>query len=187
MEVETVHTGHMGRPPIYIDPDFLQWVYAHQSTSGIAWFLHVGQRTVQNTLLNYEIAESQDNSFSLFAEELEEELLQDTLLDPNILWTTNMSIDVLGAQLLNSIDLRSIGPMVSFTGCLSTKCTGWPNFTTQSTFPSGRHKYAWCNVVVIKILSTLSSNQRVPNVYWSCPLRFSVHTDMSSSILSPRT
>jgi len=36
--VETVHTGRRGRPPIFIDPDFLRWAYAHRSTSGLRDF-----------------------------------------------------------------------------------------------------------------------------------------------------
>ena len=115
--VETVHTGRRGRPPIFIDPDFLRWAYAHRSTSGIARFLHVGRRTVRNALVNYGIAESQDNPFSPSAEESEDLLEVDTLLDSR---TANIPIDVLGAQPLNSTDVGLIGPVVSFTGPLST-------------------------------------------------------------------
>ena len=111
--VETVHTGRVGRPSIYIDPDFLRWAYAHRSTSGIARFLHVGRRTVRNALLNYGIAESRDNPFSPSAEELE---VEDILLD------SNTPINVSGAQLSNSTDFGPIGPTVSFTGPLSTLC-----------------------------------------------------------------
>ena len=120
--VKTVHTGRVGWPPIYIDPEFLRWAYAHWSTSGIARFLHVGRRTVWNALLNYGIAESRDNPFSPSAEELEVEETQDILLDPNLPRTTNTPIDVLGAQLSNSTDFGPIGPTVSFTGPLSTLC-----------------------------------------------------------------
>ena len=120
--VKTVCTGCTGWPPIYIDPDFLQWVYAHQSTSGISQFLHVSWWTVQNALLNYGIAESQDNPFILPGEGLEEESFQDPLRNPNIPETTNNSVDTLGAQLSNFTDLRSIGLTVSFTGPLLTLC-----------------------------------------------------------------
>ena len=120
--VETVRTGRAGRPPIYIDPDFLRWAYAHRSTSGIARFLCVSRWTVRNALLNYGIAESQDNPFILPGEGLEEESFQDPLHNPNIPETTNNSVDTLGAQLSNFTDLRSIGLTVSFTGPLSTLC-----------------------------------------------------------------
>ena len=111
--VKTVCTGCTGWPLIYIDSDFLQWVYAHQSTSGISQFLHVSWWTVQNALLNYGIAESQDNPFILPGKGLEEELSQDTLCNPNIPKTMNISINTLGPQLLNSTDLRSIGPLLT--------------------------------------------------------------------------
>src|SRR6202044_1458725 len=61
--VQVTHTGHRGRPRIHIDPDFLQWAYAHRSTSGIARFLHVGRQTVRDALLEYGIAQPLSNPF----------------------------------------------------------------------------------------------------------------------------
>ena len=73
-------------------------------------------------MLNYGIAESQDNPFILLGEGLEEELFQDTLHNPNIPEAMNISVNTLGAQFSNFTDLRSIEPMVLFTRPLSTLC-----------------------------------------------------------------
>lgn len=62
--VERISTGHAGRPPVYIDEQFLRWAYAHRSVAGIARFLHVDRRTVRRSLLAYGIAEPQENPFT---------------------------------------------------------------------------------------------------------------------------
>ena len=62
--VEEVRTGRAGRPAIYIDPDFLRWAYSMRSTSSIAEFLGVSRSTVRTALLQYGIAQPQDNPFA---------------------------------------------------------------------------------------------------------------------------
>ncbi|KAF8058661.1 hypothetical protein FPV67DRAFT_1391617, partial [Lyophyllum atratum] len=62
--VETVHTGHRGRPQIHIDPEFLRWAYSMRSTSSIARFLGVGRRLVRDHLLEYGIAEAREQPSS---------------------------------------------------------------------------------------------------------------------------
>lgn len=113
--VETVHTGSQGQPPIFIDPDFLQWAYGHRSVSGIAWFLHISCWTVQKARVHYGIAEAQDSPFRPSIE-LEDLLEVDTLLDPQ---NENVHIIQGSARPSNSTD---VGPVVSFTGPLSTLC-----------------------------------------------------------------
>lgn len=61
---ETVRTGRPGRPSIHIDPQFLQWAYAHRSTAGISRFLNVARSTVRDALLHYGIAQPQQNPFA---------------------------------------------------------------------------------------------------------------------------
>jgi hypothetical protein len=89
--VQTVHTGCQGHPHIHIDPDFLRWAYDQRSVAGISWFLHVGHNIVWNALLEYGIAEPQDNPFQDPATELRDSegndpVRQDSddLLDPNV-------------------------------------------------------------------------------------------------------
>jgi hypothetical protein len=61
--VETVRTGGCGRPRIHIDRSFLQWAYGQRSTAGISRFLNVGRNTVRRALLDFRIAESQEDPF----------------------------------------------------------------------------------------------------------------------------
>jgi hypothetical protein len=121
--VEMIHTGHRGRPRVRIDPEFLQWAYAHRSTSGIARFLHVGRRTVRNALLDYGIAEPQDSPFHLSDPDPEdtEVLDEDDLLDPSLPLPANIQIpvNISGASASNSTD-QLTRSAVSFTGPLST-------------------------------------------------------------------
>ena len=119
--VQRIHTGLHGRPRVHIDPEFLQWAYAHRSTSGIACFLHVGRQTVRNALLEYGIAEPQDNPFNPTIEDAEDNqiLYEDLLLDPNIPLPADLPIDVPNRQSSNSTDQQAL-PVVSFTGPLST-------------------------------------------------------------------
>jgi hypothetical protein len=119
--VERIHTGRCGRPRVHIDPDFLRWAYAHRSTSGIARFLHVGRRTVRNALLDYGIAETQDNPFNpTIEDEEDDETRYEDLLDPNIPFPGSIPIsNVPDGQSPNSTDQLAL-PVVSFTGPLST-------------------------------------------------------------------
>jgi hypothetical protein len=122
--VERIHSGLRGRPRVHIDPDFLRWAYAHRSTSGIARFLHVGRRTVRNALLEYGIAEPQDNPFDPTIEDEEDDRsLYEDLLDPNIPLPAGLPIDVPNRQSYNSTDQQAL-PVVSFTGPLSTILDG---------------------------------------------------------------
>jgi len=57
--IEPVYTGNRGCPRLEINQDFLQWAYAHRSTSGIARYLHIDRDTVRNALLDYSIAAAQ--------------------------------------------------------------------------------------------------------------------------------
>jgi hypothetical protein len=75
--IEMVHTGNPGRPRIHIDPAFLQWAYAHRSTAGISRFLNVGRNVVRNALLEYGIAQPQENPFL-------RSFGGDSLLDPSL-------------------------------------------------------------------------------------------------------
>ncbi|KAH9922362.1 uncharacterized protein B0H18DRAFT_1212604 [Fomitopsis serialis] len=59
--VTRAQTGRPGRPRITIDPTWLEWAYQHRSIAGLARFLNVGRSTVRNALLEYQIAEPQQN------------------------------------------------------------------------------------------------------------------------------
>lgn len=61
--VERIYTGGRGRPRIHIDRDFLAWAYTQRSVSGIARFLHVDRSVVRSALLDYGLAEPQENPF----------------------------------------------------------------------------------------------------------------------------
>ena len=82
--VEHIYTGERGRPRIYIDPDFLRWAYGHQSTGGIANFLHVDHSVVRNALLDYGIANPQEDPFARTPSPDEPETQDDIddILDP---------------------------------------------------------------------------------------------------------
>ncbi|KAI0057690.1 hypothetical protein BV25DRAFT_1872356 [Artomyces pyxidatus] len=62
--ISEVHSGERGRPRIHIDGDWLRWAYGHRSVQGIADFLGVGRTTVRNALLEYGIADPQQNPFA---------------------------------------------------------------------------------------------------------------------------
>ena len=82
--IHMVQTGNCGRPHISIDPVFLEWAYAHQSTSGIARFLNVNMDTVCNALLDYGIVEPQDAPFISTSTGTSSDDSSDDLLDPEI-------------------------------------------------------------------------------------------------------
>lgn len=127
--VEIIQTGARGRPRIHIDPTFLEWAYAHRSTSGISRFLHVGRRTVRRALIDHGIARAQESPFGPSEavgnrQNLAEDLLQqDDLLDPNITLPTNFQTDIWHSGLdrdpsnPSNSQARSV---ISFTGPLST-------------------------------------------------------------------
>ena len=119
--VDTVRTGNCGRPRINIDPDFLQWAYAHRSTSGICRFLHVGHNVVRNALLEYGIAQPQENPFLRPSEVNTTHVLpDDDLLDPSPPLPNNLAPDILGtSSALSSTSGSTIPTLVSFTGPLS--------------------------------------------------------------------
>ncbi|KAJ7582348.1 hypothetical protein C8J56DRAFT_734960, partial [Mycena floridula] len=50
--LQTVRTGAAGRPRTIIDPAFLQFAYAHRTTSSIARFLGLSRETVRRQLLD---------------------------------------------------------------------------------------------------------------------------------------
>jgi hypothetical protein len=119
--VETIHTGNRGRPHIQIDPNFLQWAYGHRSISGIARFLHVGRSTVRNALLDYGIAQPQENPFRNTTSESDDDaaldiIQDDDLLDPNLPIPAHLPNDVMNPTPDNAHALHP----VSFTGPLST-------------------------------------------------------------------
>ncbi|KAF8055696.1 hypothetical protein FPV67DRAFT_1567427 [Lyophyllum atratum] len=118
--VETVHTGHRGRPQIHIDPEFLRWAYSMRSTSSIARFLGVGRRLVRDHLLQYGIAEAREQPSVLSAQYIEEnndfldpqgqavpidnppEVPQELAVpSPNLESTTHISVEDLDALLLH--------------------------------------------------------------------------------------
>lgn len=117
--IEPVHTGRRGRPSIDIDSHFLQWAYAHRSTSGIGRFSSVSRTTVRNALLRYGIAEPQTNPFaSTSSSNIAGTTLPqsgDKLLDPS-LPLPNEHADVLVQMPLAS---ESDPQITSFTGPLS--------------------------------------------------------------------
>ena len=121
--VQAINTGRHGWPAIYIDPNFLQWAYAHCSTSGITWFLHVGWWTVRNALLEYGIAEPQNNPFPSIDASTHNEILQeDDLLDPNIPLPGHIPTIAVSNMPSSSTLNTTNQPVVSFTGPLSALC-----------------------------------------------------------------
>ena len=109
MVVQLIYTSNWGCPQLEINPEFLQWAYAHRSISGISRYLNIHRDTVQNALLDYGIAEPQTNPFagSSGTADTNPEI-PDDLLDPDLA-TTHIPVDIL-----------SDPPVVSFTGPLST-------------------------------------------------------------------
>lgn len=61
--VEIVYTGERGRPRMQIDRDFLAWAYTQRSVTGIARFLHLDRSVVRSALLEYGLAQPQENPF----------------------------------------------------------------------------------------------------------------------------
>ena len=120
----TVQTGNRGHPQISIDPVFLQWAYAHRSTSGIARFLNINRDTVRNALLDYGIAEPQDAPFistptgGLFGSTSE----PDELLNPDIPLPDSLPTDIQDLSMPDTaLDNPNMDapPTTSFTGPLS--------------------------------------------------------------------
>ena len=117
--VQRVQSGRRGHPRISIDPDFLQWAYRHQMTTGISCFLNVSRDTVRRALIEYGIAEWQENLFqyeeSFLSQDpsdattLPPELDNDDLLDPSFPHP-NIHPEFTGSHPLN---------LSSFTGPLS--------------------------------------------------------------------
>ena len=120
--IETVHTGNRGRPRIHIDPYFLEWAYAHRSTSGICRFLNVGRNVIRNALLEYGIAEPQENPFLRPSEDVATPLLPDAdLLDPSPPLPNDLTANVLDTRpALSNASSSTIPTLASFTGPLST-------------------------------------------------------------------
>lgn len=129
--IQTVRTGNRGRPRIYIDPDFLRWAYAHRSTTGISRFLGVNRDTVRNALLDYGIAEPQQDPFhhepqplavnTASVDERETDIVDD-LLDPHIPLPTQIPVNLTQTNSLSFThdNHSSEHPTTSFTGPLST-------------------------------------------------------------------
>ena len=111
-----VRTGNRGRPRISIDPVFLQWAYAHQSTSGIARFLNVNRDTVCNALLDYGIAEPQDAPLFGSPAGTSPSGSSDDLLDPEIPQP--------GSLPSNILNYAAEQPTLSFTRPLSGMTDG---------------------------------------------------------------
>ena len=130
--VQTVRTGNRGRPRIHIDPNFLEWAYGHRSTSGIGRFLNVNRDTVRNALLDYGIAESQENPFPIQATQIDssQDIIdsythEDDLLDPDLPLPTHLPTNSLFTAVQAPVNPSSVvdghaTPVVSFTGPLST-------------------------------------------------------------------
>jgi hypothetical protein len=115
--LETACTGNRGRPRISIDPAFLEWAYAHCSTSGICRFLHVGRSVVQNALLEYGIAQPQENPFATSSDDHAVSILsEDDLLDPSLPLANGPTVNVDNTNASSSSTLA----LASFTGPLST-------------------------------------------------------------------
>jgi hypothetical protein len=119
--VETARTGNRGRPRIHIDPAFLEWAYAHRSTSGICRFLHVGRTVVRNALLEHGIAQPQENPFLRSSEDNASALLsEDDLLDPGLPNHHNPAANVFNTNTVSNTPNNTAPTLVSFTGPLST-------------------------------------------------------------------
>ena len=106
-----VQTGNQGHPHISIDPVFLQWAYAHWSTSGIAQFLNLNRDTVSNALLDYGIAEAQGASLFGSPAGTSPSGSSDDLLDPEIPQP--------GSLPSNILNYAAEQPTLSFTRPLS--------------------------------------------------------------------
>ena len=128
--VQTIRTGHRGRPRIVIDPEFLQWAYGHRSVSGISRFLNVNRDTVRNALLDYGIAEPHQNPFQTHTEVdgtpggSNTIAPEDELLDPRLPIPAELPPDVAAAAVPPTHtppnSTTSSGPSVtSYTGPLS--------------------------------------------------------------------
>lgn len=108
----------------FIDPTFLEWAYAYRSTTAISRFLNVNQDTVRNALLEYGIAQPQQNPFPPAQPDSEinniSTLDDDDLLDPHIPIPEHFPEDVHaagGAQ--RSTVPNPVPTVVSYTGPLS--------------------------------------------------------------------
>lgn len=121
--IQAVHTGRRGRPRIVIDPDFLRWAYAHRSTTGIARFLGVNRDTVRNALLEYGIAEPQENPFRGEPSPEQEHHSgvdsesEDDLLDPDLPLPEQLPSDI--NLLSQQAPSNAANTVVSYTGPLS--------------------------------------------------------------------
>jgi len=119
--VENIYTREQGRPRIYIDPDFLWWAYGYHSISGIACFLHVDQLVVWNALLEYGIAEPQENPFVVdlpAADSGDASSERDDILDPDIPLPHTLPSNIPSADPTPKPTSSSSMP-ASFTGPLS--------------------------------------------------------------------
>ncbi|KAI0362336.1 hypothetical protein OH77DRAFT_1500048 [Trametes cingulata] len=74
--------GHLGRPRIQIDCEFLAWAYKHRSISSIARFLGVHRHTVRRCLIDYGIIDDLVSSPDPDDEHAATDV--DDILDPNI-------------------------------------------------------------------------------------------------------
>lgn len=117
--IQTIHTGRRGRPRFYIDSEFLRWAYAHRSTTGIARFLGVNRDTVRNALLEYGIAEPQQDPFQRHTnpEQQFDISEEDDLLDPNIPLPERLPPDI--DPLSEQRPTDTAQTVVSYTGPLS--------------------------------------------------------------------
>jgi hypothetical protein len=110
--VTTVNSGGPGRPRVHIDPQFLEWAYAHRSTSGIARFLGVSRTVVRNALLEHGIAQSQQNPFTQTPAPSLNTTNSDNLFED--------ADDLLNPDLPIPTHLQDVPRVTSFTGPLST-------------------------------------------------------------------
>ncbi|KAJ3765410.1 hypothetical protein FB446DRAFT_613040, partial [Lentinula raphanica] len=82
---EVIHresSGSAGRPRTIIDPDFLRWAHTHRTTSGIADFLGVSQRTVRRALLTHGFAAPGNAPQGRRARDAHNSETRDPLYDP---------------------------------------------------------------------------------------------------------
>jgi hypothetical protein len=119
--VEMISTGSKGCPHIRIDPDFLRWAYKHHSVSGISQFLHVGCRTVRKALIEYGIADPQENPFSAASQievtgELHNHLIRDDdFLDPIVPLPPNFPGDIMHTDTNDPQVMSFTGPLSALT------------------------------------------------------------------------
>jgi hypothetical protein len=100
----------------------LWWAYSQRTTTGISRFLHVGRSTIQGALIEYGIAEPQQNPFLTDVSRTQDDrvepgdIVEDHLLDPELPVPLQLPDEILHTNIATPTD----PPVVSFTGPVSS-------------------------------------------------------------------